>query len=186
MRVAQSQPLSTTMMKHETQKRDAWKKIGHATNSTETASGPSPESHRKHEPSPEFNDIKSSPDHPIHLTTGNYRELTTTTEKPPPTTVLEISSKLRPPYTTTKRHTARALASERCDAESEAGCSLPTERESTGGRGRTTIRGTDATPESKTGKPPARTRRFISFFSLKNILKREKRKRREIFRSSWH
>ncbi|CAN6886695.1 unnamed protein product [Brassica oleracea] len=91
MRVAQSQPLSTTMMKHETQKRDAWKKIGHATNSTETASGPSPESHRKHEPSPEFNDIKSSPDHPIHLTTGNYRELTTTTEKPPPTTVLEAT-----------------------------------------------------------------------------------------------
>ncbi|KAF3588402.1 hypothetical protein F2Q69_00031593 [Brassica cretica] len=82
------------MMKHETHKRDAWKMIGHATNSTETAvetfTGITPESHRKHEPSPEFNDIKSSPDHPIHLTTGNYRELTTTTEKPPPTTVLEV------------------------------------------------------------------------------------------------
>ncbi|KAG5385769.1 hypothetical protein IGI04_037239 [Brassica rapa subsp. trilocularis] len=55
------------------------------------------ESRWKHEPSPEFDDIKSSPDHPNHLSTGNFRELTTITEKPPPRTVLEVSEIQHPP-----------------------------------------------------------------------------------------
>ncbi|KAF2578927.1 hypothetical protein F2Q68_00003062 [Brassica cretica] len=88
-----------------------------------------PESHRNHEPSPEVNDIKSSPDHSNHLTTRKTPELTTTTEN---------HLQQLPPYTTTKRDTARGLMIERCDAESESGCSSPTERENTEGRGRTT------------------------------------------------
>ena len=52
--------------------------------------GPPLESHRKQEPPPEFDDLKSSPDHPKHLTTGNNQELNHDTEKPPPTTVLEL------------------------------------------------------------------------------------------------
>ncbi|KAH0923499.1 hypothetical protein HID58_023517 [Brassica napus] len=90
-RVAQSQPFPPPRRNTKHRKKTR----GHATDSTETAAGTStgftPESHRNHEPSPEINEIKSSPDHPIHLTTGNYRELTMTTEKPPPTTVLKIT-----------------------------------------------------------------------------------------------
>ncbi|CAN6982429.1 unnamed protein product [Brassica oleracea var. botrytis] len=40
----------------------------------------------------------------------------------------------KPPYTTTKRDTTRGLTIERCDAESEVGCSSLTERENTEGR----------------------------------------------------
>ena len=38
---------------------------------------------------------------------------------------IKISTRLRPPSTKTKRHTARALPSERCDTDSEAECSSP-------------------------------------------------------------
>ncbi|CAN7137963.1 unnamed protein product [Brassica rapa subsp. narinosa] len=103
-RVAQSQPLPPPRRNTKHRKKTR----GHATDSTETAAGTStgftPESHRNHEPSPEINEIKSSPDHPIHLTTGNYRELTMTTEKPPPTTVLKaIIHNTKPSYSSSTR-----------------------------------------------------------------------------------
>ncbi|KAG5392643.1 hypothetical protein IGI04_022606, partial [Brassica rapa subsp. trilocularis] len=102
------------------------------------------------EPPPEFDDLKSSPDHPKNLTTGNNRELNHDTEKPPPTIVLESLTKLKPPNTKNKNVTPLkhsrvkdVMRSRKPDAHHRQG------RESTGGRSWTTIEGADATPESK-------------------------------------